>query len=290
MIQTCPLCSEIHHTEKKYPSSKNPLGFTHIRNCKKCCLGWAYPVRAQTVLDEFYKNGNYWSGSKEQSIELKVHNRNQARIRVRKVLGSVPKRKLTKVLEIGPGQGDIFYWLSKFNKNSELLYDFVEPDPSAASRIQDLGECKVRSVQIEQLKLANYDLIFLNHVLEHVENPLNFLRLVVPALKKDGMVYIETPCRDDSFKDDVFPHTLFFNLKTFEQLGESLELRQSDIMQFGNVGAIRPSIYTKILFKLYSLSCRWKFIKIAFYIDALIFRYSSMDEKGIWLSTILKHR
>ena len=53
---------------------------------------------------------------------------------------------------------------------------------------------KINVGEIGKLKIKKkFDLITLNKVLEHVENPVNFLKNSIKFLKKDGLIYIEVP-------------------------------------------------------------------------------------------------
>ena len=52
-------------------------------------------------------------------------------------------------------------------------------------------------------------LMCMNHVLEHVAEPIECLRNVTNLLSDEGRLYIEVPYADHRFKDDVFPHTWF---------------------------------------------------------------------------------
>ena len=53
---------------------------------------------------------------------------------------------------------------------------------------------KVNSVEINKLKInKKFHLITLNKVLEHVQNPVIFLKKSLKFLKKNGLVYIEVP-------------------------------------------------------------------------------------------------
>ena len=44
---------------------------------------------------------------------------------------------------------------------------------------------------------ADYDLITANHVVEHVDEPVEFLRLLSSYLAAEGLIYIEMPSTED---------------------------------------------------------------------------------------------
>ncbi|KAB2891585.1 MAG: class I SAM-dependent methyltransferase [Desulfobulbaceae bacterium] len=65
--------------------------------------------------------------------------------------------------------------------------------------------------------------IILRHVLEHINNPLNFLNLVREATKGKGKVYIEVPCFDwicshNAWFDIYYEHVNYFRLCDFYRM------------------------------------------------------------------------
>ena len=108
--------------------------------------------------------------------------------------------------------GHIAHWLFKELKNQEIHYHFIEPDNFSRNQIlKEYSKYNVYHKKSEELKESQYDFIFLNHVLEHVENPMTFLDTYLRALKDIGHIYVETPNKDNLFKNSVFPHTLFLH-------------------------------------------------------------------------------
>ena len=64
--------------------------------------------------------------------------------------------------------------------------------------------------------------IVLRHVLEHIPNPLNFLRLVTEANGERGVIYIEVPCfdwivRNKAWFDIFYEHVNYFRLSDFRK-------------------------------------------------------------------------
>ena len=77
------------------------------------------------------------------------------------------------------------------------------------------------------------DFVILSHVLEHVTEPILFLRSFADKMKKGGHLFIEVPCMDWKHKTLDEPHLLFFDKKPMEVLLEQLKLTQLNIAYYG---------------------------------------------------------
>lgn len=98
-----------------------------------------------------------------------------------------------RVMDIGAGTG---VFLSRLMEYGESPWEAiaVEPDPVAARHLRSLGKFSVcEELFTGQPTLSNYRLITLNKVLEHIEHPVDVLKLVGRALTPDGIVYVEVP-------------------------------------------------------------------------------------------------
>jgi 2-polyprenyl-3-methyl-5-hydroxy-6-metoxy-1,4-benzoquinol methylase len=94
------------------------------------------------------------------------------------------------LLDIGCGNGDFLIRANEMGWKASGL----EPDPSAVEVARGRGLQVNRGTIDEIVDLnAHYDAITLSHVVEHVYQPREFLQSVNRLLKKDGIVYIDTP-------------------------------------------------------------------------------------------------
>ncbi|MCB0406863.1 MAG: class I SAM-dependent methyltransferase [Bdellovibrionales bacterium] len=286
-MSSCRLCFSEETETRRYPG-QNELGFDEIVVCRNCGFGWAEPLKSQEELDQFYSKGAYWESS-QASKELVNHYMNQSRKRLKKVLPFVSKDRTIEILDYGAGHGCIADQCAQVLPNTN--YSFFEPDPVMARNIMD-KHLSINVSQINQVEDSKYDVIFLNHVLEHVADPINFLKQKIKGLKAGGVLYVETPRHDFLFKDNVFPHTLFFNEKSFQKIAEQLDLYVLNVKSFGSALSFKKANYLekvlrKLLTSLYKLAILMKFTKLSFFVNSLLFRYDHPSDR-IWVMGLMR--
>lgn len=104
-------------------------------------------------------------------------------------------RKNFRVLDIGAGTG---VFLAKFLQQS-LKFKWqgvaVESDPIAFQHLESLKLFKVIQGEFPvSSSLEDFDLCTLNKIVEHIENPVDFLKKAAGVLNKNrGVLYIEVP-------------------------------------------------------------------------------------------------
>jgi 2-polyprenyl-3-methyl-5-hydroxy-6-metoxy-1,4-benzoquinol methylase len=99
-----------------------------------------------------------------------------------------------RVMDIGAGSG---VFLSRLVDQTAGAWQYlgVEPDPRAAAHLRQLEKfAVVEAMYLGQPELRGFNLVTLNKVLEHIEQPLPFLLQVVQSLvPDDGLLYVEVP-------------------------------------------------------------------------------------------------
>jgi 2-polyprenyl-3-methyl-5-hydroxy-6-metoxy-1,4-benzoquinol methylase len=136
---------------------------------------------------------------------------------------------INSVLEIGPGNGHLAKNLIK--KIKIITYDTIETDNSLYENLKTIG-LKVFD-KFESLKNNNYDLIIVSHVLEHIDNPDNFLQNIKKKLSKNGIVFLEVPCLDYLHKKIHEPHLFFYEKKTLQNIIEKNSFNLNAIDYYG---------------------------------------------------------
>lgn len=99
-----------------------------------------------------------------------------------------------RVMDIGAGTG---VFLSRLVDQTAGAWQYlgIEPDPRAAAHLRQLEKfAVVEAMYLGQPELRGFNLVTLNKVLEHIEQPLPFLLQVVQSLvPDDGLLYVEVP-------------------------------------------------------------------------------------------------
>ena len=234
----CIACGGSVFSEAPYPREGavvSSLRFDSIRICATCGLGQALPIHSQADLDGFYARGEYRAhGSVTPDARQRLHERNQCRHRVQIALPFTRGKDPVRVLDVGAGHGWIADWLVSALRGRALSYDYVEPDDAMSALI----EARAKSANLRRLREwrdvgAAYDLVFLDHVLEHVTDPLELLVALRGRLAPGAVAYIEVPNADYRFKRNVFPHTFFFTHAALARLADRAGLAVTRCEVFG---------------------------------------------------------
>ena len=94
-----------------------------------------------------------------------------------------------RLLEIGSATGVM---LMLFKKRG---WDTLGIEPSGSSQEAKKKNLRVLNIRFEDAKLPKdyFDLVVLNHTLEHMDNPRGALKKVNSVLKKNGLVFVDVP-------------------------------------------------------------------------------------------------
>ena len=171
-------CGE-RDSEKLFSIKRNNTDF-RITKCKGCGVGKTTPsIPNQRGLEEnikFYK---------QHKKDFQKYFQN--------LLTKIKKFKTEgRMLDIGCNLG---FFLELSNKEGFDIMG-VESNSTAASLAKDLlGEKKVHSGRFEDINIKpdSFDIIVLNQVLEHMENPLETIKKCKSILKENGLLVLGLP-------------------------------------------------------------------------------------------------
>lgn len=292
-MELCSICGAGPLEARAYPISAVPgnLKFDSIQICNACGFGRVCPMPTQPELDQYYEGGTYWQSVGNSRVNF-MHQLVQSLVRVQRIAPNFAGRSALRVLDVGAGSATILTALLKRLSGVQLGYSFVEPDeasahavlqrhPDAAKRVSSLGDDH-----------TTYDVVFVNHVLEHVCEPAGFLELIFGKLAKGGLAYVEVPNSDYRFKSNVFPHTLFFTQKSLRLLAAKVGYEVLEVRVFGNVSSLAPGgLAMRLRNKIASVFFRG-FVALgiergAVFCDRQVFGYRDADD-GIWLRAVLR--
>lgn len=213
--ERCPICAGMNSKEVQKYRGVSPLFEDRLlRRCSDCALVYTSPMPSEQEIREY--NEGYFKNAHsalELTIEQEVFFRAMAGKRVRFMEKSLRKSldECKEVLEIGSGHG--FLAEEILTKFEDINYFAIESDSSCHKELVRRGVTLERTFSDKK-----YDIIILSHILEHVENPIEFLGLTTESLKDDGELFIDVPCQDWRYKEVDEPHLLFFNKMSLEYL------------------------------------------------------------------------
>lgn len=221
----CLICS---HETKLFTETNNHL----IYKCTNCGFGYTSKLSAQS--GEYHRDETY---IQEEELFSNIFNR-----RVKEITKFL---KTGKVLEIGCSTG---LMLSIFQKKGFNVKG-VEISKKAAELAKTRG-LEIITQPFEKIKFnEKFDLIILNHTLEHLENPLKILEKSKTLLNPKGYLLIDLPNFDSPnaklFKkrwQHLLPeeHLWHFTQKSYEVLFKKLDFkimkikRASGVWDFAN--------------------------------------------------------
>lgn len=290
MLDQCPVCHSSNLIKTiNYPRPKGSEFYTEIINCESCKSGIALPYKNQVELNRFYDSGAYWDSA--SSNNLSIHTLTQAEVRVQYVLKRTTfKSRDIHTLDIGAGHGHVGAALKNIDPILIENFSYIEPDNKLSKFIQsNFPLAKRRTFTDSSYK---YDLIFLNHILEHTASPSDTLKNYASFLNEDGRIYIEVPHRDDQFKNDVFPHSIFFSKQGLKTMIEQCGLKCLEINCFGSLEGVQAptklinKVRFKLIGKIYLYSVKYGFTFVAKLMDKILFDYKTERSDGIWIRAL----
>jgi len=98
------------------------------------------------------------------------------------------------ILDFGCGTGDFLKYAKKYAKSISA----IEIDKGLNQRLSAIEGLSLFSSLKEIDKKQKFDVIFLFHVLEHVENPASLLENLGEHLSESGKIIVEVPNVDDA--------------------------------------------------------------------------------------------
>ena len=185
----CPVC-------KTSPES-NIQAFS-VCLCKGCGNRWTF-IPQELDSDALYEDEVYTVVDNRKSIFERVIFREARKVMAK--ANSIPSSKTKSLLDFGAGKGQFLVeakesgWTGIGIETAKERADFAREKYGVEVIQEFYSEGKVRE--------GNYDLITLNHVLEHLPDPIGLLKALLDSnLSKNGLVYIEVP-RADSWQAKI---------------------------------------------------------------------------------------
>ncbi|OGF47182.1 MAG: hypothetical protein A2452_09915 [Candidatus Firestonebacteria bacterium RIFOXYC2_FULL_39_67] len=183
----CPLCDRDDY--KIMASRKDGQ---KIVKCRNCGLVYVNPRYSEESLKKLYDGEGSIHGEISGKIDYKTFLENEFYGGGVAQLNLVKKYKLTgKLLDIGIGGGQFAYAAA----NNGFNVTGTDLSMKAVANAKSRYGMDIKNGKVEELKLktAEYDVVTLWSVLEHVVNPLQVLKEANKLLKQDGVLFGYVP-------------------------------------------------------------------------------------------------
>ncbi len=192
--------------------------------CRGCGLLMTNPMPVPEAIDDFYRN-HYRRLYRKAEGPSADYLQNWGVERRAAYTAEILEREgllagTRRVLDVGCGEGTILKEIGRRAPQAEL--HGVEPARASAAFAREQAGCAVYASLGEALGSGLvFDLIVVNHVLEHVSDPVRFLTLLRGALAPGGAVHVDVPDAQayDSVTDLHVAHLFHFLPSTLAAVG-----------------------------------------------------------------------
>ncbi len=228
-IIQCLLCGHSHSK----PFDRTQFHNREVLNriCTNCGLVYQSPRMTEEELNEFYKaeyRKIYQGGEGPSQEDL---NTQKARAESLNNFAQQHIDQISRHLDIGASAGALLgHFQNTFNNHSVG----IEPGEAYRMHAQSQGLKVYNSLNdLQRNKEANFDLISMSHVLEHIPDPVDYLRnLREEILTPDGWLLIEVPNLYAHVSFEI-AHLLSFSPHTLEQTLEQAEFKVVKMIEHG---------------------------------------------------------
>lgn len=214
----CPVCGALGGMFDRRRLAK---GVHQNFCCAGCGMVWTFPQRSREEYWTFYR-GDYTA--KVYGLDTPEKNKEVLAWRTRRSLEKIVRaqgfwKRGMSVLEIGAGTGA---FLAALRKRYGCRAWGIEPAASFVTLAEKMLRIKMFQGTFEQWMKKRpakfprkYDRVVLDQVLEHVLDPLGFLRRLLPFLTARGALFISVPNiaepKDPREKFFIFEHVSSFS-------------------------------------------------------------------------------
>jgi len=217
----CPLCG----SEQRQFTFRLHEPYA-VARCEPCGLHYLYPRLTEAAMQDVYRQSSYYEGGTSGYADTSYTAQESAlRATFKRLLGNLARRGLTggDLLDLGCGYGYLLDEARSFF-DQRVGTDFS----SQAAEIARATGAEVFIGGIEQLPPERkFDCVVAIQVIEHIYEPLSFVRRIASHAKPGSHILLATPDiggvlrklmgrRWPSFK--VPEHVLYFDYRTLSSL------------------------------------------------------------------------
>lgn len=214
----CPICAgesfERLASNDRYGMRLKTVG------CQNCGLVQCWPRPTPVAMDWFYRNEyrRYYQSVEAPSSAYLSQFGNVERLTytAHRIQDSVSLSPGMRVLDVGCAEGTLFVELARLCPGLVLVG--IEPlETFAAFARANSGCATYESIEaMAEVEQVKFDLVIVNHVLEHASNPVSLLRSVAGVTAKNAKLYVDVPdvSRNSSPESLHIAHLFHFSKPT----------------------------------------------------------------------------
>jgi SAM-dependent methyltransferase len=233
---SCPLCGSLDRREGVY-------GFPPfaVARCSRCGLWYLCPRLAEPIMHRSYTDDSYFEGGEGGYSSYRAQE-TTLRPTFRRFLGELHRRGMTggRLLEVGCAYG---FFLDEatgfFDHRTGTDYS-----PTALERARGRADRLILGGTGELTPGELFDCIACIHVIEHIYDPIGFLRALAGHLRPGGWIVLATPdmgrfwrplmrLRWPFFK--IPEHVTFFDRRTLRELLQRSGLGDAQALPYASV-------------------------------------------------------
>jgi len=179
--EACQICES-----RRIKLIKTDYRENQIYECEGCSVQFMNPVYSDEYLQKYYADFYDAEGAGPEIIKAQQSD-NEAKFQFLDKFIKAPG----KVLDFGCGNGN-FSSYAKSKGWSVVGYDI---DAAATQKVSDKLGIKVESGLLEKVdwNATTFDLIHAHHVVEHLKDPVQDLKILRGLLADDGFLYVAVP-------------------------------------------------------------------------------------------------
>lgn len=186
----CPICAG-EDFETLATGDRHGLGLVTV-GCRRCGLLQTNPRPTAEGLQRFYAQHyrTFYQGVRKPSDEYVAANRKDVRLAytVDFLQRALALGERHSILDYGCGEGSLFVALRRAGYAGQLVG--VEADPEFGRYAAERGRATVHA-RLDDVGAV--DAVVVNHVLEHIPDPVGLLRSLARHLNPGGAIYVDVP-------------------------------------------------------------------------------------------------
>ena len=192
-VESCILCGSPKAGRDPWFERQLALSAHYgVRRCAACDLRWLSPRPTAQGYETLYRFENYFTkaGGPEDYASVVEERKFHFETRIKKLEKIVGTGERLKILDIGAATGE-FLALAKARRHHPYGIELSE---GARLIAQEQHKLNLSAEPLEKYSTgAPFDVVHLNHVLEHLPDPRASVARCVSLLKPGGILVIEVP-------------------------------------------------------------------------------------------------